>query len=325
MLEYDDDDYYYEQQEQERLRKEAEAARQKAAAAKLRTKANATTKKTTGVSLNINTKKKAVTIAKNEITGVQQVPVQGPSQSEQNEKERLVVSMGFSSDKAKFALQKHKWDVQAAINDLLSNPNMGGSESGGGTMAPPPGLGPSKPKAKSSTSEKATASLGGIGGVKGIMAPPPGMAKPKSQSQALPSVGGVKGVMAPPPGMTKPNAATASKISTVDKKIKSSSASSQPVTSSERLKKEKVSMESTMKKISPAMQEKMKALKSRLTMVILGHVDAGKSTLMGQVLVQMGKVEKRTVSKYAKQAGEIGKASFALAWVMDEDESERER
>jgi len=60
-------------------------------------------------------------------------------------------------------------------------------------------------------------------------------------------------------------------------------------------------------------------------MVILGHVDAGKSTLMGQVLVQCGKIEKRTVTKYAKQAGEIGKASFALAWIMDEDESERER
>ena len=36
-------------------------------------------------------------------------------------------------------------------------------------------------------------------------------------------------------------------------------------------------------------------------MVILGHVDAGKSTLMGQVLVQCGKIEKRTVTKYAKQ------------------------
>jgi elongation factor 1 alpha-like protein len=60
-------------------------------------------------------------------------------------------------------------------------------------------------------------------------------------------------------------------------------------------------------------------------MVVLGHVDAGKSTLMGQVLLQLDYVQKRTIAKYQKQAAELGKASFALAWVMDEDESERER
>lgn len=60
-------------------------------------------------------------------------------------------------------------------------------------------------------------------------------------------------------------------------------------------------------------------------MVVLGHVDAGKSTLMGQVLLQLGEVQTRTVQKYQKQAAELGKASFHLAWVMDEDESERQR
>ena len=65
--------------------------------------------------------------------------------------------------------------------------------------------------------------------------------------------------------------------------------------------------------------------RSRLSMVVLGHVDAGKSTLMGQVLLQLGHVQKRTITKYQKQAAELGKASFALAWVMDEDDSERER
>jgi elongation factor 1 alpha-like protein len=63
----------------------------------------------------------------------------------------------------------------------------------------------------------------------------------------------------------------------------------------------------------------------RLSMVVLGHVDAGKSTLMGQVLVQLGHVQPRTITKYQKQAADMGKASFALAWVMDEDASERER
>jgi hypothetical protein len=62
--------------------------------------------------------------------------------------------------------------------------------------------------------------------------------------------------------------------------------------------------------------------KSRLAMVVLGHVDAGKSTLMGQVLLQLHQVQTKTIQKYQKQAAELGKASFALAWVMDEDESE---
>jgi len=55
------------------------------------------------------------------------------------------------------------------------------------------------------------------------------------------------------------------------------------------------------KKISAELQQRLKAQKSRLSMVILGHVDAGKSTLMGQVLVQMGIVQKRVVTKYEKE------------------------
>ena len=78
-------------------------------------------------------------------------------------------------------------------------------------------------------------------------------------------------------------------------------------------------------KIPPAIQQELANQQSRLSMVVLGHVDAGKSTLMGQVLLQMGQVQQRTINKYQKQATELGKASFALAWVMDEDTAERER
>jgi elongation factor 1 alpha-like protein len=79
-------------------------------------------------------------------------------------------------------------------------------------------------------------------------------------------------------------------------------------------------------KLSPAIQNELSHhQKSRLSMVVLGHVDAGKSTLMGQVLLQLGHVPLRTMTKYQAQAAEVGKASFALAWVMDEDSAERER
>ncbi|CAM9140936.1 unnamed protein product [Pylaiella littoralis] len=63
--------------------------------------------------------------------------------------------------------------------------------------------------------------------------------------------------------------------------------------------------------------------KERLAMVVIGHVDAGKSTLMGQVLVQVGQVSQRALHKQEKEAREAGKASFFLAWVMDEDQEER--
>jgi elongation factor 1 alpha-like protein len=78
-------------------------------------------------------------------------------------------------------------------------------------------------------------------------------------------------------------------------------------------------------KLPLSILQQMNHQKSRLAMVVLGHVDAGKSTLMGQVLYQLGHVPKRTLQKYQKQATELGKPSFALAWIMDEDTLERER
>ena len=56
-----------------------------------------------------------------------------------------------------------------------------------------------------------------------------------------------------------------------------------------------------------------------------GHVDAGKSTLMGRLLHDLTVVDQRTIEKYRKEAERMGKASFALAWVMDQGTEERER
>lgn len=59
-----------------------------------------------------------------------------------------------------------------------------------------------------------------------------------------------------------------------------------------------------------------------LSLIIAGHVDVGKSTLMGHFLVQAGVVENRVVRKFEKESKDIGKASFAFAWVLDQNESE---
>jgi len=63
--------------------------------------------------------------------------------------------------------------------------------------------------------------------------------------------------------------------------------------------------------------------KDYINLVVIGHVDAGKSTLMGHVLYQLGFVNKRTMHKYETESKKLGKASFAYAWVLDETEEER--
>ncbi|GEQ70936.1 hypothetical protein JCM33374_g4617 [Metschnikowia sp. JCM 33374] len=59
--------------------------------------------------------------------------------------------------------------------------------------------------------------------------------------------------------------------------------------------------------------------------VIIGHVDAGKSTLMGRILYDLGTVDAKTVNKLMREAEKSGKGSFALAWVMDQTTEERSR
>ncbi|XP_007520094.1 HBS1-like protein isoform X1 [Erinaceus europaeus] len=71
--------------------------------------------------------------------------------------------------------------------------------------------------------------------------------------------------------------------------------------------------------------EKRQGGKQLLNLVIIGHVDAGKSTLMGHMLYLLGNVNKRIMHKYEQESKKAGKASFAYAWVLDETGEERER
>ncbi|KAL8418808.1 hypothetical protein RB594_002134 [Gaeumannomyces avenae] len=70
--------------------------------------------------------------------------------------------------------------------------------------------------------------------------------------------------------------------------------------------------------------EKSKKKKSA-SFVVVGHVDAGKSTLMGRLLLDLKVVDERTVQKYRKEAESMGKSSFALAWILDQRAEERSR
>lgn len=62
-----------------------------------------------------------------------------------------------------------------------------------------------------------------------------------------------------------------------------------------------------------------------LSLVVVGHVDAGKSTLMGHLLVKLKVVDDRTVHKNCMEAQRLGKDSFSFAFVLDESEEERQR
>uniref|UniRef100_A0A3P9P4A8 HBS1-like protein n=1 Tax=Poecilia reticulata TaxID=8081 RepID=A0A3P9P4A8_POERE len=71
--------------------------------------------------------------------------------------------------------------------------------------------------------------------------------------------------------------------------------------------------------------ERRQGGKPLLNLVVIGHVDAGKSTLMGHMLYLLGNVNKRTMHKYEQESRKAGKASFAYAWVLDETGEERDR
>jgi len=65
--------------------------------------------------------------------------------------------------------------------------------------------------------------------------------------------------------------------------------------------------------------------KVHINLVVIGHVDSGKSTTTGHLIYKCGGIDKRTIEKFEQQAKEMGKASFKYAWVLDKLKAERER
>jgi len=65
--------------------------------------------------------------------------------------------------------------------------------------------------------------------------------------------------------------------------------------------------------------------KVHINIVVIGHVDAGKSTTTGHLIYKCGGIDKRTIEKFEKEANEMGKGSFKYAWVLDKLKAERER
>ena len=69
----------------------------------------------------------------------------------------------------------------------------------------------------------------------------------------------------------------------------------------------------------------MGKVKQHINLVVIGHVDSGKSTSTGHLIYKCGGIDKRTIEKFEKEAAEMGKGSFKYAWVLDKLKAERER
>ena len=68
-----------------------------------------------------------------------------------------------------------------------------------------------------------------------------------------------------------------------------------------------------------------KSAKPHLNLVIMGHVDHGKSTTTGHLLYASGSIDQRTIKSFEDEAAKLGKGSFKYAWVLDNLKEERER
>ncbi|XP_068081940.1 elongation factor 1-alpha 2-like [Anabrus simplex] len=71
--------------------------------------------------------------------------------------------------------------------------------------------------------------------------------------------------------------------------------------------------------------------KIHINIVVIGHVDSGKSSTTGHLIYKCGGsnqpswIDKRTIEKFEKEAQEMGKGSFKYVWVLDKLKAERER
>lgn len=74
-----------------------------------------------------------------------------------------------------------------------------------------------------------------------------------------------------------------------------------------------------------SVSKSMNRSKDNFNVVFIGHVDAGKSTLGGQLLYLTGMVDKRTLEKFERESKELNRESWYLSWALDTNEEERNK
>lgn len=69
----------------------------------------------------------------------------------------------------------------------------------------------------------------------------------------------------------------------------------------------------------------MSSQKPHLNLVVIGHVDHGKSTTVGHLFYLTKAIDERTMARYETEAEQLGRSTFKFAWVLDKFKEERER
>ncbi|KAF9259486.1 hypothetical protein L218DRAFT_963518 [Marasmius fiardii PR-910] len=132
------------------------------------------------------------------------------------------------------------------------------------------------------------------------------------------SIGGSK------PATPQPTAAPSSQSQSQAKTKADSSAPSKTFS----LEKSKTDTTSVTKEVhtvadQATVEDLFGKIKEHLNIVFVGHVDAGKSTMGGNLLFITGMVDKRTMEKYEREAKEAGRESWYLSWALDSTPQER--
>lgn len=65
--------------------------------------------------------------------------------------------------------------------------------------------------------------------------------------------------------------------------------------------------------------------KVHTNIVVIGHVDSGKSTTTVHLIYKLGGIDKRVIERFEKEAAEMNRRSFKYVWVFYKLKTERER
>ncbi|KAF8165374.1 eukaryotic polypeptide chain release factor 3 [Crassisporium funariophilum] len=169
-------------------------------------------------------------------------------------------------------------------------------------------------------------------------APPPPLERPDQLEAPRPAptislnIGGssTPPVSAPAPSVTQPSKPLegASKSAPAPKPAKSETTAAPSKTfSTEKAKTDTAAIAQEVKAVADraVLEDLFGTLKEHLNIVFIGHVDAGKSTMGGNLLYITGMVDKRTMEKYEREAKEAGRESWYLSWALDSTPQERSK
>jgi peptide chain release factor subunit 3 len=165
--------------------------------------------------------------------------------------------------------------------------------------------------------------------------PPPPKATPSAATPpaATPTESPVHKPTVPPPAQTtpvmtidesSPTEENAGADSWETKADMSSSATTPDDEDSMEIDESGASRKTRVKKQQQKVEE-VTTDKEHVNVVFIGHVDAGKSTIGGQMMFLTGMVEKRTLEKYEREAKEKNRETWYLSWCMDTNSEEREK